>query len=178
MLERFVAYLVERLQKEGRVKRALSSHVSGSEAHIGSRDRWVLHVVIQGPRVVLRAIDPSTAEWRDHDVDSLADLDACFGVVAESVRGALAQLTVHRLQQGRRYRIAQSFRDFYGHEFVVGEELVFEELHFLAHDDGYTLRFVERSMWISGGSEEYARFGLLVVRAPADSERADAADDG
>lgn len=163
-LERFVAYLVDRLQKQGIGKRKLASTVRGGEAFIGSRDRWVLHVVIAGPRVVLSVIDAGTGEWKDHDVDSLADLDGCFGAVVDSVRVAMAQLTVHRLVRGHRYRIARDFSDYYGHRFVAGEELVFEELSFLPHDDGYTLRFAERSMWISGGSEEYARFGLLVVR--------------
>jgi len=164
-LERFVAYLVDRLQKEGIGKRSFATTVRGGEAFIGSRDRWVLHVVIAGPRVVLSVIDAGTGAWKDHDIDSLADLDGCFGAVAESVRMTLAQLTVHGLVKGHRYRIARDFSDHYGHRFVAGEELVFEELSYLPHDDGYTLRFAERSMWISGGSEEYALFGLLVVRA-------------
>ena len=162
MLERFVVYLVERLRAEIRKPR-LVTNVRGAEAYIGSRDRWVLEVTFAGPRVVLSVVEASTGEWRDHAVDSLADLDACFGAVAESVRAALAQLTVHRLKKGRRYRIARDFGDFAGNRFVAGEELVFEELLYLPHDDGYTLRFAERSMWISGGSKEYAEFGLLVV---------------
>jgi hypothetical protein len=165
MLERFVTYLVDRLRNEGIGKRKLSTHVGETEAYIGSRDRWVLNVVIAGPRVVLRVVAASTGAWQDHDIDSLADLDACFTAVAASVRAALAQLTVHRLAKGRRYRIARDFADFYENRFVAGEELVFEELRFLPHDDGYTLCFADRSMWISGGSEEYAQFGLLVVRA-------------
>jgi hypothetical protein len=165
MLERFVAYLVDRLQQAGVGEPTLATSVREPEAYIGSRDRWVLRVTLAGTRVVLSAIDPSTGEWKAHDVDSLADLDACFGAVAESVQGALAQLTVHGLIKGCRYRIARDFNDFAGHAFVAGEELVFEALCFLPHDDGYTLHFVERSMWISGGSEEYARFGLLVVPA-------------
>ena len=164
-LERFVVYLAGRLQEEGIGERTLSTTVRGGEAFIGSRDRWVLHVVIAGPRVVLSVIDASTGAWTDHAVDSLADLDECFGAVVESVREALDQLTVHRLVKGRRYRIARDFSDHHGHRFVAGEELVFEELDYLPHDDGYTLRFTDRSMWISGGSEEYALFGLLVVRA-------------
>ena len=101
-LERFVVYLAGRLQEEGIGERTLSTTVRGGEAFIGSRDRWVLHVVIAGPRVVLSVIDASTGAWTDHAVDSLADLDECFGAVVESVREALDQLTVHRLAIGLR----------------------------------------------------------------------------
>lgn len=166
MLERFTAYVVDRLRSEGIGERALATSVGAGGAWVGSHDRWLLHIVVEGPRVVLSAIDASTGAWRDHPIDSLADLDACFGAVAASVRMALPQLTVHRLEVGHRYRIARDLTDFYGNAFAAGEELVFEGLDYLPHDDGYTLRFAERSMWISGGSEEYARFGLLVV--PAD----------
>lgn len=164
MLERFVAYLVDRLKTEG-IERPLSTNVRETEAYIGSHDRWVLSVAIAGPRVVLSMVDASTCEWKAHDIDCLADLDACFAGVAACVHAALKQLTVHGLTKGRRYRVARDFNDFYGHPFVAGEELVFEELHFLPHDDGYTLCFTGRTMWISGASEEYTRFGLLVVRA-------------
>jgi hypothetical protein len=170
MLERLVAYLVERLRQAGVGEGGLATSVGEAEAYVGADDRWVLRVVVQGPRVVLSAIEPSTGAWRDHPVDGLADLDACWPAVVESGRGALAQLTVHRLEKGRRYRIARDFRDAQGQAFTAGEELVFEERAYLPYHDGHTLRFAERSMWLAGASEEYARFGILVVPAEATAE--------
>jgi hypothetical protein len=165
MLQRFVAYLVKRMQEEGVGDRPLETNIGEEEANIGASDRWVVRVRLKGQGVVLSVLDPSNYEWRDRDVRSLADVQASIDALVKYARVALTHLTVHRLEKYRRYRVARSFRDHTGNEFVAGKELVFEGLDYLPHDDGYTLRFAEGNMWLHGGSEEYARFGLLVVPA-------------
>ena len=167
MVERFAAFLVDRLVRDGVGDRKLEATTRDGEVYIGASDRWVLRVRANaaGTGVVMSALDPSTCQWRDREVRSLADLQASFVTLLQWVRTALAQLTVHRLEKGRRYRIAQAFRDIQGNHFAAGQELMFEALDVLPHDDGYTLRFAERNMWLRGDSEEYARFGLLVVPA-------------
>ena len=167
MLEQFVAYLVDRLRGAGVFSdRQPSTNVHETEAYIGTSDRWLLHLVVSGPRVILSALDPATCAWQDHNIDSLADLDACFPGIAAAARDVMRQLTVYSLEKGRRYRIARDFTDFFGNCFAAGEELVFESRDFLPYEDGHTLHFKGRGMWIKGGSEPYARFGLLVE--PAD----------
>lgn len=165
LLQRFVDFLVKRMQEEGVGDRPLETSIREEEAHIGASDRWVVRVRLKGQGVVMSVLDPSSYTWRDRDVRSLADVQASIGTVANYARVALSHLTVHRLEKFRRYRIAKSFRDQTGTEFAAGRELVFEGLDYLAHDDGYTLRFAEGNMWLHGGSEEYAKFGLLVVPA-------------
>ena len=165
MLQRFVAYLVKRMQEEGVGDRPLETHLGEDEAFIGASDRWVVRVRLKGQGVVMSVLDPSNYEWRDRDVRGLADVQASIDALVGYARVALTHLTVHRLEKYKRYRIARSFHDAQGTPFTAGRELVFEGLDYQAHDDGYTLRFAEGNMWLHGGSEEYARFGLLVVPA-------------
>ena len=146
MLERFAAYLAQRLRDAGAFSGALATSIRVPEAMLGSSERWVLRATLAGPRLDLRVVQPGTGAWRPYAIDSLADLDACFDEVAGAVRATLAELTVHGLRKDRRYRVARDFSDFTGQRFAAGEEFVFVEQHFLPHDDGYTLRFVERTM--------------------------------
>ena len=54
--------------------------------------------------------------------------------------------------------------DHGGNVFDVGETLAFRSLDSLPHDEGYTLHFEERGMWIDGTSDVYADFGLSLER--------------
>lgn len=160
-LDDIAARVIARLEREG--ADGICARVREHEAWIGVRDRWAVRVVATGERFVLATIDPETAAWSSREVDSVAALDVAFAELARSVAEALAQLSVHRLRAGRRYRVAHDFVDISGNPFVAGEVLVFEALAHLPYADGYTLRFVGRGMWLVGDSDLYARFGWLVV---------------
>jgi hypothetical protein len=164
-MARLADSLVQRLTDAGVTGgRSLTTRTIDREVWIGTDDQWLLKVVASGDDVVLSVLSEG-GTWRDHLARGLADLSSCFPQVAESVRVALDRLSVRRLEKGRRYRIARDFVDFHGNAFAVGEELVFDELHHLPHDDGYTVRFIERTMWLQGDSRAYAEFGLNVTAA-------------
>jgi len=166
LLDDFTADVVTRLATEGAGAHGLTARVRGNEAYVGSYDRWVVHVIVEDDRVVLNTIDPETGAWRTQTLASTDALEAEIAEVAPELAVAVDQLTVHRLERGRAYRIARDFTDTQGNGFVAGEVLVFESLDHLPHDDGNTVRFAGRGMWIAGDSETFARFGVLVV--PAD----------
>lgn len=164
-LDDFTAEVITRLATEGAGSHGLTCRVRGNEAYVGAHDRWVVRVVVADDGVVLSTVDPDTGKWEAQTLPSTDGLEDAFEHVAEKVAIAMEQLTVHRLIPGERYRIAHDFTDTQGNGFVKGEELVFEGLDHLPHDDGYTVRFVGRGMWIAGDSEVYARFGVLVTGA-------------
>ena len=72
-------------------------------------------------------------------------------------------LTVHRLRPGQRYRIVHDFLDHYGNAVAAKDELTFVAMNFLPQEDGYTLRFVERTLWLQGSSVAHHQFGRNVV---------------
>lgn len=161
VLDQIGARVIAMLEALG--ARGVSARVRGDEAWIGSRDRWAVRVVAEAGRFVLGTIDPETGTWHSREIESLAAFDAAFAEHARAVAAALAQLTVHRLAAGQRYRVARDFVDFCGNAFTAGEALVFESLSHVPYYDGYTLHFVGRGMLITGDSDLYARFGCFVV---------------
>lgn len=163
-LAQFTGHLAERLAAEGvTTGRTISVQNGPQGGFIGTRDRWLIRVALEGRTFVVRTRGPDGGPWVDHRVDTLADLESHWASIRESVRAWIGRLTPHRLEPGRRYRVVRAFADYYGNEFVPGETLTFREQSFLAYDDGYTLRFEERGMWIQGDSEAFEDFGLNVV---------------
>lgn len=56
--------------------------------------------------------------------------------------------TIYDLVPGNRYRVVQSFVDFYGNSFQQGELLRFKERFFTPYHDGHTVVFEERSLYL------------------------------
>jgi hypothetical protein len=164
-LEAFAASAVARLGDAGADPQRLVVHVRDTQVFVGVHDRWVVRVVVTADGAVLSTIDPDSGQWQAQPPRQITELDAAFADLVPAAARAIDQLTVHRLVAGRRYRIARAFVDITGGAFVVGEELVFESLHHVPYDDGYTLRFEGRSMLIRGDGDVFARFGVLVVEA-------------
>jgi hypothetical protein len=165
-IAQFTGHLGERLAAESATAgRKLAVSAGPQGGYIGTRDRWLVQVALAGRTFVIRTRPPDGGPWVDHRIDGLADLESHWAAILESVRAWIDRLTPHRLEPGRRYRVVRVFADYYGNEFVPGQELIFRGLDYLPYDNGYTLRFEERGMWIQGGSEIFEDFGLNVVAA-------------
>ncbi len=54
---------------------------------------------------------------------------------------------VYALREGQKYRVIQSFVDYYQGAFDKGEELTFSHYNFLPYHGGYTLHFTPRAMY-------------------------------
>ena len=57
-------------------------------------------------------------------------------------------LSVHRLREGKTYRILQTFTDFYGSEFEAGRDLIFTGRSFSPYNDGNTLFFADATIYL------------------------------
>lgn len=55
---------------------------------------------------------------------------------------------IYHLEKSARYRVCQSFMDFYKNEFRSGEVLTFVQYHFLPYHGGYTVVFEERNLYL------------------------------
>ena len=66
---------------------------------------------------------------------------------------------------GRKYRVLQSFTDYYGNSFQRNEVLHFKERHFLPYHGGHTIVFTERSLYLQEeqNSEILARFSEYIA---------------
>ena len=56
--------------------------------------------------------------------------------------------TVYGLIPGRQYRVIKPFIDYRGNTFERDELLRFKERHFLPYDDGHTVIFEERNLFL------------------------------
>jgi len=56
--------------------------------------------------------------------------------------------TAYGLTPGIKYKVVRSFKDFYGKSFNEHEVLTFKEQHFLPYHGGYTIIFVEISLFL------------------------------
>ena len=136
----------------------------GEEVWIGLHDRWLAKVARGESTIVLWFRPMNDPNWRATEVPS-SGLDALFDQIAAAVSAWARRLTPVTLVTGATYRVVQPFRDFHGNDFAIGEHLTFASLSFLPHDDGHTLRFTERSMWLQDGSPVHEAFGLYVEPA-------------
>lgn len=59
-----------------------------------------------------------------------------------------SELTIYTLQPGCCYEVKQTFRDYYGNPFALGERLTYQQRHFLPYDGGHTVIFAERTMYL------------------------------
>jgi hypothetical protein len=57
-------------------------------------------------------------------------------------------LDIHGLKKATRYKVCQSFTDFYHNLFAEGEILTFVEVQFLPYHGGYTLVFKKRNPYL------------------------------
>lgn len=57
-------------------------------------------------------------------------------------------IDIHQLKKSSRYRVRQSFTDFYQNQFKEGEILTFLEHHFLPYHGGHTVVFQERNLYL------------------------------
>ena len=135
----------------------------GGEKWIGLEDRWLLRVVPSGERYALWTRPVDGGPWGSQEVDGLTDLEERLPSIEASVRAWATRLSPSGLVPGRRYRVARAFDDHYGNAFAAGETLTFVDRSFQHHEDGHTLRFEERTMWLRGGTPAYEDFGLHVV---------------
>ena len=55
---------------------------------------------------------------------------------------------------GAVYRVGETFADFYGNVFSVGETLTFVEKHFLPYSGGHTIVFKERRLYLQEEANE------------------------
>lgn len=136
--------------------------VLGTEGWIGLEDRWLLRVVPSGERYVLSTRPPEGGPWGSVEVDGISDLEDHLPTLEASVRAWATRLTPSGLVPGHRYRVALAFEDRHGNAFAAGESLTFVDRSFLPYEDGHTLRFEERTMWLRGGTPAYEDFGLHV----------------
>jgi hypothetical protein len=158
-LEEVAATVARRLEEAGL---GVTARGGPGERYLGTDDRWWLIFLERGGTVRLRWRTRGSGAWRDEPAGGLGDLEALWPDLLEDVRWWAGRLTVFRLVPGRRYRVVAEIEDFYGNRFLPGEVLTFEGRDFLPYEDGHTLRFVERKMWLQGGSQPYEDFGLLV----------------
>jgi len=56
--------------------------------------------------------------------------------------------TVYGLIPGAEYRVVQSFNDYYGNQFQLGEFLRFKERHFLPYHGGHTIVFEQKPLYL------------------------------
>lgn len=131
---------------------------------LGLSDRWLLVIEERGSGTRVKWPGLGGA-WEERDVASVGALNALWPDLEPAVRAAARRLTVYALVPGRRYRVVEEFDDHYGNRFEAGAELTFEGSAFLPYHDGHTIRFVERTMYLQGESDAYARFGWLVEPA-------------
>ncbi len=77
--------------------------------------------------------------------------------------------TVYGLVPDRKYRVLQSFTDYYGNSFQRNEALHFKERHFLPYHGGHTIIFAERSLYLQEeqNSEILNRFSEYIALAQA-----------
>jgi hypothetical protein len=57
-------------------------------------------------------------------------------------------IDIRRLKKSERYRVCQTFTDFYHNQFKEGEVLTFVEHHFLPYHGGHTVVFQERKLYL------------------------------
>ena len=57
-------------------------------------------------------------------------------------------LDVRQLRKSARYRVRQTFKDYYGNPFEEGELLTFVSYSFLPYHGGYTVVFQEKTLYL------------------------------
>jgi hypothetical protein len=133
---------------------------NGTEAKVGTRDRWIIKLTRVDHGVELSARRPRErrAERLVRRILVEDDLDALASELADVLTWWADRLTVHTLVPGRLYRVGKEFVDHFGDTFRSGLELSFVESHFLPHDGGHTIVFklpdgAERSMCLQEDEE-------------------------
>jgi len=61
---------------------------------------------------------------------------------------------IRELQKGTQYQLLKDIVDFHDQSFSEGQRLIFQERHFLPHDDGHTLVFSQERQLVPGSFRE------------------------
>jgi hypothetical protein len=133
-------------------------HATG--ASVGVSDRWLVQLRVEPDGLVVAARPPDGGAFVARRVATASDLEHALPALRASVRAWANRLSVHTLRAGQRYRVLRDFTDYTGAPFAAGDELVFESSSFLPYDDGHTLRFAERTMYVRGDTTLFDDFGL------------------
>jgi hypothetical protein len=136
-----------------------------ASASIGLPDRWLVQLRPVGDALAIAAREPDGGPFVERTVRTGAEVDALVPWLRTSVRAWAPRLTVYALARGQRYRVQRDFVDHAGGTFAAGEELVFVRRHFLPHDEGHTLVFDARTMYVQGETPTHDDFGLLLAPA-------------
>jgi len=136
----------------------VTTHVSPDRRRgmVGTSSRWIAVIEPEAVGVVVRFRGQGARRDERTEVraSSEAELQAIQPTIVAAIRWWAGRLTVHGLVPGRTYRVARPMRDHHGGEFVVGETLVFVEKHFLPYEDGHTIVFQQRRMYLQDGTND------------------------
>lgn len=78
----------------------------------------------------------------------------------------MANGTIDDLKQNRRYTVKQSFVDYHGNHFEVGEILTFQKKDYLPYHGGHTMFFAERTLYLQDEEQAEILQGLWTYLEP------------
>ncbi len=126
-------------------------HKTLHTASIGVYDRWIVTFKERTPGVIqltMRDTDTRRADYLAIDVHTESDVRAAIEAWQEKIAWWRWRLSVYRLQPGARYRVIQSFTDYYRNAFEQGTILTFVERHFLPYEGGHTIVFTDARLYL------------------------------
>lgn len=118
---------------------------------LGVYDRWIVTLIEPASSVIRLSMRDSLdrrAEQLTVDVRTEAELRDAIEAWFNKIEWWRTRLSINRLQPQHRYRVIQSFRDYYGGTFEAGAILTFVEQHFIPYHGGMTIVFKETKMYL------------------------------